>query len=121
MILYWGWFPFNAGSTMGLGDGLDMVAGLSATNTAVASGAATMVTIFLCHLSSKGKSIDVFATICGSLSGLIAITGTCDSVHPWEAMVIGSIGGVAAFFSADLPMKYRIDGKCNADVCVRVW
>jgi Amt family ammonium transporter len=91
-ILWFGWFGFNPGSTLGVsGDGGNAAALVAInTNLAAAAGAiAAMITIWIC----TGKP-DLGLTMNGCLAGLVAITAPCAFVAPWAAVIIGLVGGV---------------------------
>ncbi len=97
-ILWLGWFGFNPGSTLGLGDP-DLVAHIFVTtNAAAAAGAvATLVTTWL-RYGKPGLSM----SLNGVLAGLVAITAGCDAVSPGGAIIIGLIAGVLVVFSVEM-------------------
>ena len=111
-ILWFGWFGFNPGSSLGVfGDG-GAQASLVAiyTNLAAAAGAVSaMVTIWLV----AGKP-DLGMTMNGCLAGLVAITAPCAYVAPWAAIVIGLIGGAVVVLGALLLDRLRIDDPVGA-------
>lgn len=88
-ILWFGWFGFNAGSSL---SGMDMNIGriVVTTNLAAAAGglAATLFTMF-----KYGKA-DPSMAMNGSLAGLAAITAGTAFVSPVSAVIIGSVAGV---------------------------
>ncbi|AIC96331.1 MULTISPECIES: ammonium transporter [Shouchella] len=104
LILWVGWFGFNAGSTGGL-DGAFF--GFVALNTQLAAGAGTIAALFLVWAMS-GKA-DVPTTLNGALAGLVAITASCAFVDPWAAVVIGMIGGLIVVVSMRMFDKLKID------------
>lgn len=104
LILWVGWFGFNAGSTGGL-DGAFF--GFVALNTQLAAGAGTIAALFLVWAMS-GKA-DVPTTLNGALAGLVAITASCAFVDPWAAVVIGAIGGLIVVLSMKMFDKLKID------------
>jgi len=109
-ILWFGWFGFNAGSALGVGDG--SLIGLVAINTnlAAASGAITaMIVVWVRY----GKP-DLSMTMNGALAGLVAITAGCAFVDPWAAIAIGAIGGVIVVFGVALLDKIRVDDPVGA-------
>ena len=88
-ILWFGWFGFNPGSTLSVGDG-SLIA-LVAANTSLAAAAGgifAMLTVWL----TVGKP-DLSMAMNGALAGLVAITAPCAFVDPWAALVIGAVGG----------------------------
>ena len=111
-ILWFGWFGFNPGSTLGVSsDGGDL-AGLVAMNTnlAAAAGAvAAMIAIWLI-----GGKPDLSMVMNGCLAGLVAITAPCAFVSPWASVAIGAIGGVLVVLAALALDKMRIDDPVGA-------
>lgn len=94
LLLYACWLFFNSGNVLG-GDHDEYVAGLVSSNTFLAGSAGSLVACLL-HYASTGKT--GLVPLCnGMLTGLVAITGACDNVHTWAAIVIGAIGGVTYF------------------------
>ncbi|HSI85295.1 MAG: ammonium transporter [Candidatus Methylacidiphilales bacterium] len=94
LILAFGWFGFNPGSTL---DGTDHQIGIIAVNTMLAS-AAGAVTGMLTSWARQTKPDPSF--MCnGMLGGLVAITGPSAFVYAWAAVLIGAISGVLVVFA----------------------
>lgn len=104
LLLWVGWFGFNAGSTFGVTDGFF---GYVALNTQLAAGGGAAAAALVAWLVT-GKA-DVPTTLNGALAGLVAITASCGFVEPWAAVVIGIVGGLIVFFSVKMFDKARID------------
>ncbi|WP_026672742.1 ammonium transporter [Alkalihalobacterium bogoriense] len=104
LILWVGWFGFNAGSTLGVDDAFF---GYVALNTQLAAAAGAVAALFIAWMAT-GKS-DVPTMLNGALAGLVAITASCAFVAPWAAVVIGLIGGLIVFFSMKFFDKAKID------------
>ena len=96
-VLCFGWFGFNAGSTL---MGTDIRIGVIATNTMLA-GAAGSITAMLYMWWRYGKP-DPSMLANGALAGLVAITAPCAFVTAPAAVLIGGLAGVlvcwAVFF-----------------------
>ncbi|XP_002736982.1 putative ammonium transporter 3 [Saccoglossus kowalevskii] len=107
-MLWWGWLGFNCGSTYGITGGKWKLAARSAVNTIVSSVSGGSVGIFLSYTTKKRK-LDVNYLINGILGSLVSITAMCALIHPWEGIVIGSIGSVISCLSIDLMVKLKID------------
>ncbi len=110
-ILWFGWFGFNPGSTLGV-EGQESLVGLVAINTNLAAAAGAivaMVTVWTLY----GKP-DLSMTMNGALAGLVAITAPCAFVDPWAAIVIGSVGGVIVVLGVALLDKIRVDDPVGA-------
>ncbi|MCT8138269.1 ammonium transporter [Anaerobacillus sp. CMMVII] len=104
LVLWVGWFGFNAGSTLGVEDAFF---GYVALNTQLAAAAGAIAAMFIVW-AVAGKA-DIPTTLNGALAGLVAITASCAFVAPWAAVVIGLIGGLIVFFSMKFFEKARID------------
>lgn len=104
LILWVGWFGFNAGSTLAVGDGFF---GFVAMNTQLAAAAGAVAALFI-SWAFMGKA-DVPTMLNGALAGLVAITASCAFVDPWAAVVIGLIAGVLVFAAAKFFERLRID------------
>jgi len=104
-ILAFGWFGFNAGSTLA---GSDLRIGVIATNTMLA-GAAGGVTSMLYMWLKYGKP-DPSMMANGTLAGLVAITAPCAFVTAPSAVLIGGVAGVLVCVAV-----FFIDGKLRID------
>jgi Amt family ammonium transporter len=104
LILWVGWFGFNAGSTLGVDKGFFGYVGLN-TNLGAAAGT---VAAMIISLIVQGKA-DVPMMLNGALAGLVAITASCGFVDPWAAVVIGFIAGILVFYSMRFIEKRKID------------
>ena len=109
-ILWFGWFGFNAGSTLGVTDGSAI--GRVAINTNLAAalgGIAAMITVW----KRFGKP-DLSMAMNGALAGLVAITAPCAYVDPWAALVIGIVAGYLVVRGVELLDKLQIDDPVGA-------
>ena len=88
-VLCFGWFGFNAGSTLA---GSDLRIGVIATNTMLA-GAAGSITAMIYMWTRYGKP-DPSMLANGVLAGLVAITAPCAFVTAPVAVLIGGVAGV---------------------------
>lgn len=104
LILWVGWFGFNAGSTAAVDDGFF---GYVAFNTQLAAGAGAVAALLISWLA-RGKG-DISTMLNGALAGLVAITASCAFVEPWAAVVIGLLAGLIVFGSQKMFEKLRID------------
>jgi Amt family ammonium transporter len=104
LLLWVGWFGFNAGSTLSVGDGFLGYVGFT---TMIATGAGAVAALFITWLSS-GKA-DISTMLNGTLAGLVAITASCAFVDPWAAVVIGLVAGVLVYGSMKMFEKLKID------------
>lgn len=109
-VLWFGWFGFNAGSSLGFGDPEQVSRIVINTNLAAAAGAVTaMVTAW-----AKFGKPDLALTLNGALAGLVAITAPCAVVSPGSAIYIGGIGGVLCVYGVHWLDRLRIDDPVGA-------
>ncbi|MFD1677285.1 ammonium transporter [Alicyclobacillus fodiniaquatilis] len=108
-ILWFGWFGFNAGSTL---NAFDAQLSRIALNTFLAAAAGGMASIVLSMY--KYRAADPSMTINGSLAGLVAITAGCAYVPSWSAIVIGLIAGMLVIFATSWTDKVKIDDPVGA-------
>ena len=113
-ILWFCWFGFNGGSTLGAsGDAtlLSISQVFMTTNTAAASAT---VCVMILTWFKYGKP-DVSMTLNGSLAGLVAITAGCDLVSPMGASIIGIISGFTVVYGIEfVDQKLKIDDPVGA-------
>jgi len=108
-ILAFGWFGFNAGSSLAGGDGR---IGIVATNTMLAGMSATVFGMVYMWLTT-GKPDP--SMMCNSmLAGLVAITSPCAFVSPVGAFIIGAIAGVLVIWAVAFFDKIKIDDPVGA-------
>ncbi len=108
-ILAFGWFGFNAGSSLAGADGR---IGIIATNTMLAGMSATLSCVAYTWLR-YGKP-DPTMMCNGALAGLVAITSPCAFVSPMGAFIIGLVAGVLVVVSVYFFDRLRIDDPVGA-------
>ncbi|HJW75608.1 MAG TPA: ammonium transporter [Thermoleophilia bacterium] len=109
-ILAFGWFGFNAGSTL---SGMDTRLAVVATNTMIAS--ATGAFAAFAYVKVKWGKADPSWLANGMLAGLVAITAPCAFVSAWAAALIGAIAGVLVIVAAVfIDSKLKIDDPVGA-------
>ena len=110
VILWFGWYGFNPGSTLSAMD----TAGVArvAANTTLAACAGGLGALFFVY--PRSKKWDCGATVNGLLAGLVAITCPCYWVSPLGAILLGAIAGVIVILATDLLEYIRIDDPCGA-------
>ena len=90
LILWFGWYGFNPGSTL---SALDMQGiGRVSFNTTMAACSAGLAALFYAY--ARVKKWDLGLTDNGFLAGLVAITAPCYWVSPTGAFFIGIVAGV---------------------------
>ncbi len=112
LVLWFGWFGFNPGSTMGVaGDGGAAAASV-AVNTNFAAAAATLTATLTAWLL-LGKP-DIGMTLNGCLAGLVGITASAAYVSPAASVLIGAIAGVLVVFSVLFFDRMKVDDPVGA-------
>lgn len=108
-ILWFGWFGFNAGSSL---SGMDMNIGriVVTTNLAAAAGG-TVAALFT--MFRYGKA-DPSMMMNGSLAGLVAITAGTAFVSPASAVFIGCVAGILVVLAVNLFDKLLVDDPVGA-------
>ncbi|WP_019634826.1 ammonium transporter [Actinomadura atramentaria] len=102
-LLWFGWFGFNAGSSLAAND----IAGVAMINTLVATCAAGFAWIVVEKLRDGASTTLGIAS--GIVAGLVAITPACAYVTPVGALVLGLIAGVVCAFAVGLKYKLGFD------------
>lgn len=110
-VLWIGWFGFNPGSTLGLGDP-NLVAKIFVTTNAAAAAGGITTMIFIWFRYGKPT---LSMTLNGVLAGLVAITAGCDAVTPGAAIIIGIIAGILVVLAVEFFDKIlKIDDPVGA-------
>jgi Amt family ammonium transporter len=110
LILWFGWYGFNPGSTLSAMDiqGIGRVS----FNTTLAACSAGLTALFISYL--RTKKWDLGLTVNGFLAGLVAITCPCYWVDPIGAFFIGLVGGIVVFLAIEALEYLRIDDPIGA-------
>ncbi|MFO8008109.1 MAG: ammonium transporter [Candidatus Brocadiia bacterium] len=109
-LLWFGWFGFNPGSTLAVGDGSAIGRVAMNTNLAAATGAiAAMLTVWALY----GKP-DLSMTMNGALAGLVAITAPCAFVSGAAALAIGAVAGVIVVLGVSMLDSIGVDDPVGA-------
>ena len=110
VILWFGWYGFNPGSTL---SAMDMEGiGRVATNTTLAACAGALMAVLWVFI--KTKKYDVGISINGLLAGLVAITCPCYWVSPTGSIAIGAIAGIIMILAVEVTEWVRVDDPCGA-------
>ena len=110
MILWFGWYGFNAGSTLTL-ENTGLV-GLVVVNTTLA--ASTGAVAAMLYIYFRFKQWHLFCGLNGSLAGLVAVTAGCAYIMPWAAALIGLVAGVLVLVVVDIIEWFEIDDPVGA-------
>jgi Amt family ammonium transporter len=110
LILWFGWYGFNPGSTLSAMDAVGI--GRVSFNTTLASCSAGLAALFYGY--AKTAKWDLGITTNGFLAGLVAITCPCYWVSPTGAFMIGIGGAVVMILAVDALEYLRIDDPIGA-------
>jgi Amt family ammonium transporter len=112
-ILWMGWFGFNGGSVLKLGDiaSANAVAMVFLNTNAAAAGGVIAALIAAKVLFGKA---DLTMILNGALAGLVAITAGPDTPTPLMATIIGAVGGLLVVFSIITMDKFKLDDPVGA-------
>ena len=110
LLLWFGWYGFNPGSTLSAMDfeGIGRVA----ANTTLAACAAGLTAMAYAYFLSK--KWDASFTVNGFLAGLVAITCPCYWVSPIGAILLGGVAGVLVVLGVEFLEWLRVDDPIGA-------
>ncbi len=107
-LLWFGWFGFNGGSTLGLTPAVPMII----VNTTISGAFGGLVALALAW--RLGGRPDVTIIMNGSLAGLVAITASAHIMTPLAAVAIGSIAAAVMYGTTRLLERFEIDDVVGA-------
>jgi Amt family ammonium transporter len=122
-ILWLGWFGFNGGSVLALGDAASATwMAIVYTNTNLAAAGGVVAAIILTQILYK--KIDLTMALNGAIAGLVSITAGPDLTNHFWSIVIGAIGGIIVVIAIPLLDKLKIDdvvGAISAHLVAGIW
>lgn len=110
-MLWFGWFGFNAGSSLGAND----VAVQAFSTTVVASAAAMLTWIFFDAI--KGEKISALGACIGAVVGLVAITPAAGFVSIGHSFVIGFVTALVSNWAVRRKNKSNLDDTLDVFPC----
>jgi Amt family ammonium transporter len=118
LILWIGWFGFNAGSTLATDDVFFAEVALNTQLGASAGVVGALIAVY-----ALTRSLDVGMAGNGAIAGLVAITAACGYVEYWAAPIIGLAAGVLVVFGVIMIEKYLDDpvGALSAHGLAGIW
>lgn len=109
LILWFGWFGFNGGSTLALNGEVPSII----LNTILAGIAGGVCALTWELISSRQISVEKIFN--GSLAGLVAITASCNAISYPSALLIGAIAGAVMLVSLSLlENRFKVDDVVGA-------
>ncbi len=111
LVLWFGWYGFNPGSTMGVVGYADAISHIAVTTTLAAAVATVVSALTVWMLNGKP---DFSMVVNGTLAGLVAITAPCAFVSATSSIIIGAIAGVLVVFAVFTFDKLKLDDPVGA-------
>jgi Amt family ammonium transporter len=115
-LLWFGWFGFNAGSTVAISKGeihdFMAIAAMAFTNTQIAAAAAATAWMVVEWIKDGRPTILGFAS--GMVGGLVVITPCAGHVAPSSSILIGAMGGAVCYFGCQLKKLFKYDDSLDA-------
>jgi len=118
MLLWFGWFGFNGGSSLAF----NAVALRAFGNTVMAGSAGLVMGMFLGQLIYKRTNVDLLLN--GTLAGLVGITANAHAVTLGQSVIIGALAAVVMYGGQMLLERLRIDdavGAIPVHLCAGIW
>ena len=112
IILWFGWFGFNPGSTLSVDFGGVGFFAYVALNTNLAAAAGVVGAVGTAWLVIKKPDLSMMLN--GAIAALVAITAACAFVAPWAALLIGFVAGVIVVLGVLAVERIGIDDPIGA-------
>ncbi|MDC7231933.1 MAG: ammonium transporter, partial [Spirochaetales bacterium] len=109
-ILFFGWFGFNAGSTLEANYGVAHII----ANTIISASFGGITAMFLSMMFSRSKLPEPEMIINGIIAGLVAITAGCAYVRSVSSLIIGIVSGFVIYWGTVLLEKKGVDDVVTA-------
>jgi Amt family ammonium transporter len=112
LILWFGWFGFNPGSTLSVDFGGVGFFSYVALNTNIAAAAGVLGAIVTSWLVIKKPDLSMMLN--GAIAALVAVTAACAFVAPWAALVVGFVAGCIVVLGVLAVERLGIDDPIGA-------
>jgi Amt family ammonium transporter len=112
LILWFGWFGFNPGSTLSVDFGGVGFFAYVALNTNLAAAAGVLGAVVTSWLVIKKPDLSMMLN--GAIAALVAITAACAFVAPWAAILIGFVSGIIVVLGVLFVDRIGIDDPVGA-------
>ncbi|BFM49810.1 ammonium transporter [Marinomonas sp. THO17] len=103
LLIWFGWFGFNGGSTLALTNDVPMII----LNTFISAAWGGLIAAGINYL--RDGFVEVSFVLNGTIAGLVGITASCHVVLPGSAIVIGAVSGVIVYYGSLFMEKLRLD------------
>ena len=112
IILWFGWFGFNPGSTLSVDFGGVGFFAYVALNTNLAAAAGVLGAVVTSWIVVKKPDLSMMLN--GAIAALVAITAACAFVAPWAAILIGFVSGIIVVVGSLLVERVGLDDPVGA-------
>jgi ammonium transporter, Amt family len=122
IILWFGWFGFNPGSTLSVDFGGVGFFAYVALNTNLAAAAGVLGAVLTSWIVIRKPDLSMMLN--GAIAALVAITAACAFVAPWAAIVIGFVAGAIVVVGVLAVERVHIDdpiGAISAHGMAGIW
>jgi Amt family ammonium transporter len=107
LILWFGWYAFNAGHTMQLSGNMSLISTYAAVNLSLAASMGAVTSLFMAMLQ-KGR-YELTEALHGALSGCVAVSGSSGLIPPWCSLFIGCAATIVYKLSSRALLWLQID------------
>ena len=108
LLLFFGWFGFNGGSGGAFDENVPTILG----NTLLSGASGLVTTVVVCYVVFGRPQ--VYKIMNGLLGGLVAVTASCNTVMPYEAVIIGCVGSIMVLFVDRILERLLLDDAVGA-------
>ena len=112
LIMWFGWYAFNAGHTMQLSGNTSKISTIATVNLTLAASMGAITSLLL-GLLQKGQ-YDLTEALNGTLAGCVAISGVSGLVSPWLSLFIGTAATLVYKMSVRFLVWIRVDDPLEA-------
>lgn len=109
IVLFFGWFGFNGGSTLAVDSSIALII----ANTLLAASAGGISCFLVSMFTSRGE-VQIEKLLNGVVGGLVAVTAGCAVLEPVGAVWLGLLAGVIVYYTEEIVLRiFKIDDPVN--------
>ncbi len=94
LLIWFGWFGFNGGSTLALTDAVPLII----LNTFISAAWGGLVAAAINYF--RDGYVEVGFVLNGTIAGLVGITASCHVVSPGASIIIGGVSGIVVYYGS---------------------
>ncbi|ETX10544.1 diguanylate cyclase [Marinomonas ushuaiensis DSM 15871] len=103
LLIWFGWFGFNGGSTLALTNDVPMII----LNTFISAAWGGLIAALINYF--RDGYIEIGFVLNGTIAGLVGITAACHVVSPGASIIIGAVSGAIVYYGSLLMERWRLD------------